>query len=440
MRSTMMDFPLTVRHIFEHGRTLYGDSEAVTSQAGGARRIESGALADRAGQLAAGLRRLGVEPGDRVATFGWNSQEHQEAYFAIPCMGAVMHTINIRLSAEQIRYIIGHAGDSVIIADASLGPVLGPVLAAGAEAVAFLAGPDTYDEDRGESAAALAGRAEAVPRLDSLAGFRFGRRLATGAMQLLGHLTVRQPLALLKTAPEVGVELLRIGLGTSKVAPGKGDKRSADPAWRDNPFFRATMQTYLALGSGLDAFVDNLGMEGLNRERMRFAAVLLREATAPTNFLATNPAALRRAFGTGGASIARGMVNWTDDLVRNHGMPSMVDRRPFRIGENIAATQGAVIHRTEAFELIQYAAQLQTVYQRPLLVVPPQVNKYYAVDLAPGRSMCEYLLQQGIQVFGISWRNRQLAERSGEQTAAPRSLGGRDFPAKEPAPGTYVRQ
>jgi fatty-acyl-CoA synthase len=133
MRSTMMDFPLTVGHIFEHGRTLYADSEVVTSEAGGPRRIEFGALADRAEQLAAGLRRLGVREGDRVATFGWNNQEHQEAYFAIPCMGAVMHTLNIRLAAEQIRYIIGHAEDSVIILDASLAPALAPVLAAGGD-------------------------------------------------------------------------------------------------------------------------------------------------------------------------------------------------------------------------------------------------------------------------------------------------------------------
>ncbi len=133
MRSTMMDFPLTVRHIFEHGRTTYADSEVVTNEADGVRRITFGALADRADQLAAGLRRLGVGPGDRVATFAWNTQEHQEAYFAIPGMGAVMHTINIRLSAEQIRYIIGHAEDSVIIADASLAPVLAPVLAAGGD-------------------------------------------------------------------------------------------------------------------------------------------------------------------------------------------------------------------------------------------------------------------------------------------------------------------
>ncbi|MGD0688126.1 MAG: long-chain-fatty-acid--CoA ligase, partial [Streptosporangiaceae bacterium] len=133
MRSTMMDFPLTVRHIFEHGRATYADSEVVTNEADGVRRITFGALADRADQLAAGLRRLGVERGDRVATFAWNTQEHQEAYFAIPGMGAVMHTINIRLSAEQIRYIIGHAEDTVIIADANLAPVLAPVLAAGGD-------------------------------------------------------------------------------------------------------------------------------------------------------------------------------------------------------------------------------------------------------------------------------------------------------------------
>ena len=133
MRSTMMDFPLTVRHIFEHGRTTYADSEVVTNGADGVRRIEFGALADRVDQLAAGLRRLGVEPGDRVATFAWNTQEHQEAYFAIPGMGAVMHTLNIRLSAEQIRYIIGHAEDSVLIADASLASALAPVLAAGGD-------------------------------------------------------------------------------------------------------------------------------------------------------------------------------------------------------------------------------------------------------------------------------------------------------------------
>jgi fatty-acyl-CoA synthase len=146
MRSTMMDFPLTVGHIFGHGRALYSDSEVVTCEADGARRITFGALADRVEQLAAALRRLGVEPGDRVATFGWNNSEHQEAYFAIPGMGAVMHTINIRLSAEQIRYIIGHAEDTVLIADASLAPVLGPVLLAGGDELKTLRHLIVYGE------------------------------------------------------------------------------------------------------------------------------------------------------------------------------------------------------------------------------------------------------------------------------------------------------
>ncbi|MGD0240218.1 MAG: long-chain fatty acid--CoA ligase [Streptosporangiaceae bacterium] len=146
MQSTMMDFPLTVGHIFAHGRTTYADSEVVTNEADGVRRITFRALADRAEQLAAGLRRLGVEPGDRVATFAWNTQEHQEAYFAIPGMGAVMHTINIRLSAEQIRYVIGHAEDSVLIADASLAPILAPVLAAGGDELKTLRHLIVYGE------------------------------------------------------------------------------------------------------------------------------------------------------------------------------------------------------------------------------------------------------------------------------------------------------
>ena len=100
MRSTMPDFPLTIGHIFEHGRSNYGDSEVVTSHGGSVRRIEFEALAQRAGQLAAGLRRLGVQPGDRVATLAWNTR-HLELYFAVPSIGAVLHTINFRLSPSS---------------------------------------------------------------------------------------------------------------------------------------------------------------------------------------------------------------------------------------------------------------------------------------------------------------------------------------------------
>jgi polyhydroxyalkanoate synthase subunit PhaC len=261
-------------------------------------------------------------------------------------------------------------------------------------------------ENLADAAAQLAGGAEgteAVLGPGLLAGSGLGQ--AADALRLLGQVTMRQPRALLQSWPKVGLELLRIGMGQSELAPQKGDKRFADPAWRDNPLFRTTMQAYLALGSELDTFVENLGLEGVEAERMRFAASLVREAMAPTNFLVTNPTALKRLLDTGGGSVRKGLAHWADDMLNNHGMPSMVDLGPFKKGENIAASPGAVVHRTEVFELIQYAPQSETVGQRPLIVVPPQVNKYYAMDMSPGRSMYEYLVQHGIQLFGISWRN-----------------------------------
>ncbi len=238
-----------------------------------------------------------------------------------------------------------------------------------------------------------------------------GVREAAGAVRFLGQAAMRHPRAVLRTAPGLGQELVRISLGRSQVAPENGDKRFADPAWQQNPLFRATMQSYLTWGSGMERYLDNLDLPGTATERMRFGAVLLREAIAPTNFFVTNPAAVKRCYDTGGGSVRRGLANWVGDLVHNHGMPSMVDRRPFKVGENIAFSPGSVIFRNEVFELIQYAPQTGTVYDRPILMVPPQVNKYYALDLSPGRSLYEYLLKQGIQVYGISWRNPTGAQR-----------------------------
>ena len=261
----------------------------------------------------------------------------------------------------------------------------------------------TSHGDLDDHAAQLAGGAEAALRPGPHTGF--GPRPAVGALRFLGQQAVRQPQALLRDAPGAALELMRIGLGRSEVAPDKRDKRFTDPAWRENPWYRSAMQTYLYFGSRVDPYVDSLGIEGANAERMRFGLVLLREAMAPTNFFLTNPAAVKRFFDTGGGSLRRGLANWIGDVRHNHGMPSTVDRRPFQLGDNLAATPGAVIHRTEVFELIQYTPQTDMVYQRPMLVVPPQVNRYYALDLSPGRSMYEYLLQNGIQVYGISWRN-----------------------------------
>jgi fatty-acyl-CoA synthase len=126
--STMQDFPLTITAILQHGRRVFADSECVTWTDGAPRRATYGEVGDNVDRLAAALTRLGVGNGDRVATFCWNSQEHLEAYFAIPAMGAVLHTLNIRLFPEQLAYVINHADDKVIIVDDSLVPVLARVL------------------------------------------------------------------------------------------------------------------------------------------------------------------------------------------------------------------------------------------------------------------------------------------------------------------------
>jgi polyhydroxyalkanoate synthase len=234
---------------------------------------------------------------------------------------------------------------------------------------------------------------------------------AAGALRFASRLAMGPPQVLLQVAPGAGLELLRIALGRSQIEPEKGDKRFADQAWQQNPVLRATMQAYLYFGASVDDVVDSLGLDGKAAERVRFALILAREAMAPTNYFWTNPAAVKRCYDTGGLSVWNGAVNLAGDMVRNHGMPSMVDRRPFKLGENLAISPGAVIHRSGVFELIQYTPRRDTVYERPLLVVPPQVNKYYALDLSPGRSMYEYLLKRGIQVFTISWRNPTGAQR-----------------------------
>ncbi len=124
MKSTMQDFPINIGAIFRHGRSVYARSQVVTCEGMSSRRTTFAAVADRAEQLAAALRRLGVRPDDRVGTLAWNTQEHLEAYFAIPLMGAVLHTLNLRLFPEQLEYVINHAEDSVILVEDSVVPVL----------------------------------------------------------------------------------------------------------------------------------------------------------------------------------------------------------------------------------------------------------------------------------------------------------------------------
>ena len=212
----------------------------------------------------------------------------------------------------------------------------------------------------------------------------------------------------LERLPKAGTELFNILTGSSEVEPDHSDKRFTDPAWKENPFYRALMQGYLAWRGAMLDLVNEQTTNGSNWKtpaQKRFAVSLLVEALAPTNTLLGNPAALKHAFDTGGLSLLKGLRNFAGDLVHNGGMPSQVDKRPFKVGENIGASAGAVVYRHELCELIQYTPATRQVYERPLLLVPPQINKYYIMDLAPKRSLTEYAVGRGIQFFTISWRN-----------------------------------
>ena len=250
-----------------------------------------------------------------------------------------------------------------------------------------------------------------APEADEEELVGFGLREAADAMRAAGEWTLREERVLRQALPDLASDLARIGHGDSDIGPQRSDKRFTDPAWQSNRFLHRLMQAYLYLGSRLDDAVGGLGIEGQALGRARFAAGLLREALAPTNWLLTNPAAIRLAIETRGGSLRSGLHNLVEDVRYNHGMPSQVDLTPFKVGTNLAVSAGSVIYRSEVCELIQYTPLTPTVHARPLLVVPPQVNKYYALDLAPGRSMYEHLLKRGFQVFSISWRNPTAEQR-----------------------------
>jgi poly[(R)-3-hydroxyalkanoate] polymerase subunit PhaC len=230
-------------------------------------------------------------------------------------------------------------------------------------------------------------------------------------LRLLSHLAAH-PATLANRGMQLSLELAQVMTGVSEIAPDAGDKRFGDPAWREHPLYRRLMQTYLAWRQAMhDLVAGDDGADWKDAEQMRFAMTLLTEALAPTNAFAGNPAAIKRAFETAGQSILWGLRNFVADLWENNGMPAQVDKRPFQVGKNLAITPGAVVLRTPLCEVIQYAPATDKVLARPLVLIPPQINKYYIMDLAPGRSLIEYAVNHGVQIFAISWRNPTPAER-----------------------------
>lgn len=206
-------------------------------------------------------------------------------------------------------------------------------------------------------------------------------------------------------------ELFKVLTGSSSVAPDPKDRRFSNDVWVKNGFYKRLMQGFLAWRQSAHNMLDRADASAEDRERARFALSLITEAMAPTNSLLGNPGALMRISETRGKSLLYGARNFLDDLLNNAGMPRQVDERKFQVGKNLATTPGAVVHRSEVIEVIQFRPATAEIYRRPLLIVPPQINKYYALDLSPGRSFAEYCARNGVPAFTISWRNPTAAQR-----------------------------
>src|SRR3954451_23130646 len=226
-----------------------------------------------------------------------------------------------------------------------------------------------------------------------------------GTAGRLGTALARQPGTVARRTGELARELGRITVGRSELAPGKKDKRFADPAWTGNPLLRWAMQAHLATARTAWELIEDADLDWQDDERIRFSATNLVDALAPSNLPVVNPLSLKAAIDTGGGSALKGLGRMVRDLAKPPRVPSMVEPDAFTVGEDLAATPGGVVFRTPVFELIQYTPTTPTVREVPLLMVPPTINKYYIADLAPNRSIVEYYLSQGQQVFMVSWRN-----------------------------------
>jgi len=244
--------------------------------------------------------------------------------------------------------------------------------------------------------------------LNPVIGIR-GKDLLTSARMVLSQ-ALKQPFHSAKHVAHFGLELKNVMLGQSALKPEDGDRRFADPAWSQNPLYRRYLQTYLAWRKELHDWIEHSSLSEQDASRGHFVINLMTEAMAPSNSMA-NPAAVKRFFETGGKSLLDGLSHLAKDMVHNGGMPSQVNMEAFEVGKNLATTEGAVVFRNDVLELIQYKPITESVHERPLLVVPPQINKFYVFDLSPEKSLARFLLRSQVQTFVVSWRNPTKAQR-----------------------------
>ncbi len=227
----------------------------------------------------------------------------------------------------------------------------------------------------------------------------------TDTLKATGSQVLQHPLVAAKHALGLASKWVDVAFGESDYQPGKKDRRFADDSWRDSGVFNRLLQGYLAMDESMGEWVDDLGLDSVEERKARFIVDVLTDSLAPCNVLLTNPAALKKAWATRGGSLAQGGRHLLSDLRHNNAMPSQVDKSQFKVGENLAITEGAVVFRNEILELIQYKSSSSKVHQRPMLMVPPQINKFYVFDLTPEKSLYKFLVGQGIQLFTVSWKN-----------------------------------
>lgn len=248
--------------------------------------------------------------------------------------------------------------------------------------------------------------AESTNALNPLLG-GINRQELLGAVAMMLRSSMTNPMTTLKYAGKMTKANTDVLLGRSEVEPDRKDRRFKDPAWLHNPFYKRGMQAYLATQQNLQDWVGDLKLGELEHARAKFVMGMITDAMAPTNTLVGNPSAMKRVVDSGGLSLLKGLKNAYTDLTQNGGMPSQVDTKPFKVGENLATTEGAVVWKDDVLELIQYKPLTETVHEIPFMIIPPQINKFYAMDLTPVTSMVQFLLHNQQQVFTVSWKNPQ---------------------------------
>jgi polyhydroxyalkanoate synthase len=186
-------------------------------------------------------------------------------------------------------------------------------------------------------------------------------------------------------------------------APALKDRRFSSEAWQGNPVSAFNAASYLLISKFLMQMAEAVEATPHQKQKIRFAVQQVVDAMSPANFLATNPEAHQKLIETKGESLTKGLANLLGDIQKGH--ISLSDEKAFEVGRNLATTEGQVVYENELFQLIQYTPLTKTVHERPLLMVPPCINKYYILDLQPENSLVRYAVEQGNTVFLVSWRN-----------------------------------